>query len=223
MNLLKLTITSLFLTTLGTSYLSTSLSNAVEFDQNKAAELLGTNKKPNPDSEQNAIKQGVMDSMTDKSNYAEPKVPENCKLKSFTMDGTHAYYTCDDFEVITTLTFPDNDVTAEKIQNELLKDSNCKLVKEESKLGQRLNCTQAENEVYKTYISTAKSGMIETITSKDSFNDISALEHLQNFSLAIYFFKLKIAKDYDQIDYIREILKDAHPAKNLDDLFNVTK
>lgn len=150
-------------------------------------------------------------------NKADPIIPEGCNLISYTLDGTHFFFKCKEQDIVSTIMFPQDDFSAEILIDKLVKNTNCKATPDKLALGTKLICQ--EGEYFDTFVATNKSRLISTITAPSSLNDIPTLEHLQNFSYAIYFFKRNIARDYEQIEYFQNLLNQSHGVESVTDLF----
>src|SRR5574344_1011607 len=148
-----------------------------------------------------------------------PKInslPKGCSLTSYTKDGSHLLFKCEGADVATAIFFP-NETDGQEINEDIIVQrlttiANCKDAGKSS-IGHVVSCTQ-NNEVYETYIKTTPSRLIETITTTPQYNTHSNLETLQNFGIITYFYMRKIGRNYDEIDYIESILKNATTMHN---------
>lgn len=143
-----------------------------------------------------------------------PKIntlPQDCTLTSYTLDGSHLLFKCAGSDVATAIFFPNEqegqEINEDIIVQRLTTIANCKDAGS-SPIGHVISCIQ-DNEVYKTYIKTTSSRLIETITTTPKYDTAGNLEVLQNFGIITYFYMRKIGRNYDEINYVESILKNA--------------
>lgn len=167
------------------------------------------------------IEQKLEQQSSKSTNKAEGIVPEGCNLTSYTLDGTHFLFKCNNTDVVSIIMFPQNqgaEVQVNSTIEKLEKIANCKTEEIPSSIGKHLKCMEKDG-MYHTFLSAHKTGLITSITTSEQFTDIDKLANIQNFSLVVYFFIRNIAKDNAQIDYLNELLGKSRGVETVQDLY----
>ena len=144
-------------------------------------------------------------------NKAEPILPEECTLKSYTFDGTHALYVCgkDKKQIVTIMVFPDDNTTATTVVERMKENYNCRSTGDKTEMGYLVICPASDGD-YVNYIEDSASKIIAIVTAPADYANADNLAKLQNLGLAIYFFRLQVARDEKQIEYLTNLLNSAN-------------
>ncbi len=134
-------------------------------------------------------------------------LPDECSLISYTSDGVSSRYKCGDFEILTIITFPPENLSTEQIVKQLSEVQGCEAMPKNS-LGLSVGCDTDDGK-YISYFIDLPTRLKENLITSADYNDPNKIESISNVSHSIYFYMRRIAKDEEQIKYLTDILNKA--------------
>lgn len=175
------------------------------------------------DNQKKQIEQKLGQQNNNLVNKADGIVPDGCKLSSYTLDGTHFLFKCNNTDVVSIIMYPPDQVSGaeahvKSIIDKLENIANCKTEEVPLSIGKHLKCMEKDG-LYHTFLAAHKSGLITSITTSEQFTDTNKLANIQNFSLVVYFFLRNIAKDQEQIEYLNKLLGNSRGVETIQDLY----
>ncbi len=134
-------------------------------------------------------------------------LPDECSLISYTSDGVSSRYKCSDYEILTIITLPPENLSTEQIVKQLSEVKGCETMPENT-LGLSVGCDTDDGK-YISYFIDLPTKLRENLITSADYNDPRKIESISNVSHSIYFYMRRIAKDEEQIRYLTDLLNRA--------------
>lgn len=189
-------------------------SAAAAFDTDAAARVLNPNSPKEAQSAADQAERDFIESSKAEINRENRKakkekivLPDECRLISYTSDGISSRYKCKDYEILTIITVPQENLTTEQIAGELSRMDGCESMPANS-LGMAVSCDTNDGK-YVSYFIDLPSKLRENLITSADYNNPEKIEAIVDVSHSIYFYMRRVARDQEQIDYLTDILSSA--------------